>query len=1379
MAQVFAIGDAVNDEERKAIAWLREKLPDDYFIIHSFEVEQYDQLFEVDICVVAPHAIYLVDAKGIHGEVEVDGTMWHTAHNSYRSPLPKLRGNAKSLSGLICKQNRANRDLKNIYVDTAVVLTIDDCEFKDPEDRERGHVVALKNSTCFFTDSARIPERFERNVIKYIQIIAEALGKSAKKRSHGVRFGNWEVAETLTDNQYFTEYRVFNITAGRKGGTVLAKAYKADPYLPDEARSKQKRLLENAYRAISKMPPHSAIVGVKDFFSTEAQDKYILLTDDIPGNSLTSKLKGSSSLITFDQKKRVVKEMLSALNHMYRHGVVHRNITPDNILIGLDGQPRLVDFDYARIGAESTTTIADEVQERISNRYKAPELWADNNAASCASDIYSLGLVIYELFSGDAAFDSVTQAIEKSCVLTNKLSSINKQLPSEFDNWLQALCHKEASERLTAELALEKFNELWRPKQEPQMSGEEVVEPVKNKPKKVAPVHTPANYKRLKNGYHLSNKYVVQQPLGKPGGFGVVYKVTDTFGDVSRAIKLILQDRESVLERLKQEYRTLLKLPEHPYVVKVYDADVLPNDGPPYIVFEYLEGLDVGELIQQRSLTAHEVWTMAKQVAEGLKHLHDHNIYHCDVKPQNLIWKDGKVRIIDFNVSVDAEDLSLGGGSRKYLPPDLNITETPQSSDLVDRDLYALGITLYRAMTGEYPWANTQCPPLDELARHPSEFTQSFNLTDDVSSVLLKLISPKRVDRFESADQLLEALNKVQQLKKAQVQSDEGTSQFHLPPLADGSNPSKSAFHDYMLTLYSQSRHSNSGTRGLDDYAKLIYVETSLDTELAPAVLAGQLRLVLITGNAGDGKTAFLQQLESLVEKQGTTLTLNPLGNGCSFELDGHKYITNYDGSQDEGDKDNEVVLDEFFDAYHGDDISKWPHNETRLIAINEGRLVDFLTQNANEFSALKMLVEESLKDGSVQNGVAVVNLNMRDVLASSETQKSSIFERLIKKMTSAKVWQGCDYCALKDKCYVKHNVDTFRDEQTGPKVIERLGYLYKLTSLRNQLHITMRDLRSALSYMLVGEYSCSEIKEIYANGEADKILSGYYFNSWCGSKTTQDRLLKLLSETDIAQGSDVRLDRGLDFLGLEAVDWLQFEQRSGHETQLLENAHQALPSGTALSDSKERYLSHRHVVGMLRRKAYFERRGENWKELLPYRSAKLLVSYLEGEYSLAEAKSLAINAINRGEGLHNPAYFNGQLAMQVRKVNQGTVKSYRLFPADVFSIEVKDSAMKSSYIEHSPQSLLLKYQDETGLTAELDLDLDLFEMLQRLNQGYIPSAQAEQSFYLSLTVFKNVLASAPYQEVLLTTNGQKYEKITRDSGGVLQLEHLIAEAQS
>lgn len=1374
MAKVIAIGEAVNDEERKAIAWLKEKLPDDYYVIHSFEVEQYEQKFEVDICVVAPHAIYLVDAKGVHGKVEVDGNTWHTKRSSYRSPLPKLRGNAKSLSGLIAKQNRANKHLKNIYVDAAVLLTIDACHFIDPDDKERGHVIPLKNSTRFFTDEKRIPSRFERNVTKYLTIIAEALGQSAKKRSHGQRYGNWEMAETLRVNETFSEFRAFNLTAGPKGGSVIARAYNADPYLPGDERTKQKRLLENAYRALMRMPAHSAIVGAKDFFSTEAQDKFILLTDDIPGENLSAHLSDNSKALTFEQKKRIVRDVLSALHHLCAYGVVHRNITPEHILIGLDGQPRLVDFDYARIGDEQTTTIADEIETKISERYKAPELWADNASASCASDLYSFALVIYELFTGEVAFDSVTQAIEKSCELTIKTRAINTQLPDGFNDWLNQLCAKEPAKRPKAQQALDDFELLWKPKH---------ITPIVAKNTKKNDVKLPEsetiNYKHLKPQFKLTEKYIVQKPLGKPGGFGVVYKVTDTLGDVSRAIKLILNDRESVLERLKQEYRTLLKLPEHPYVVRVYDADILPNDGPPYIVFEYLEGLDVGELIQQRSLTVHEVWTMAKQVTEGLAHLHTHDIYHCDIKPQNLIWKDGLVRIIDFNVSVDADDLNHGGGSRKYLPSDLDLTETPQPADLVDRDLYALGITLYRAITGEYPWANAQRPIPGEIGRNPTEFTQSIDLSDDVCALLLKIIAPKSIDRFENAESLLDALNQVTQLKKPLSRNDESSSQFHLPPMADGSMPNQSAFHDYLLTLYSQSQHSNSGTRGLDDYARLIYVETALDTQLAPAILAGQLRLVLITGNAGDGKTAFLQQLETEAQKHGAIIELNPQGNGCHFDINGHHYISNYDGSQDEGERDNNQVLQSFFAPYQGDDQSKWPHHETRLIAINEGRLVDFLTTYDQDFSALKRLVEASLKDGSVQADVAVVNLNMRNILASNDEQPQSIFERLIARMVAPKVWQGCDSCSLKDKCYVKHNVSTFQDTQLGPKVVERLAHLYKLTTLRNQLHITMRDLRSALAYMLVGEYACAEIKEFYAKGEVEKILQGYYFNSWCGAFGSQDRLLHLLKGVDIACGSDVSLDRGLDYLGLKSVDWMQFEHRGDYEYQLLDSKHQALPVDTSLTESEDRYSQHQYLVGLLRRRAYFERRGEDWNRLVFYRSAHTLLEYLNGNMCLEDAKQQIVYAINRGEGLHQPDFFNGQLAMQIRKVAKGTIKSYRVFPEDVFSIKIKDEAMNSEFVEHSPLAMILSYQDRQGLMAELEINLDLFELLQRLNQGYVPSAEVLQGYYLSLSVFKNVLASAPYQEVLLTTDGRHYQKIIRKDDGILALRELTVGANA
>ena len=102
---------------------------------------------------------------------------------------------------------------------------------------------------------------------------------------------------------------------------------------------------------------------------------------------------------------------------------------------------------------------------------------------------------------------------------------------------------------------------------------------------------TAHDYHNLPKGYALTRKYVVQERLGKPGAFGVVYKVFDTLADADRALKLILHDRHSTTERLKKEYRTLrYHLPPHEHVVKVIDADFLPGDGPPFLVFGFLTG---------------------------------------------------------------------------------------------------------------------------------------------------------------------------------------------------------------------------------------------------------------------------------------------------------------------------------------------------------------------------------------------------------------------------------------------------------------------------------------------------------------------------------------------------------------------------------------------------------------------------------------------------------------------------------------------------------------------------------------------------------------------------------------------------------------------
>ena len=152
------------------------------------------------------------------------------------------------------------------------------------------------------------------------------------------------------------------------------------------------------------------------------------------------------------------------------------------------------------------------------------------------------------------------------------------------------------------------------------------------------------------------------------------------------------------------------------------------------------------------------------------------------------------------------------------------------------------------------------------------------------------------------------------------------------------------------------------------------------------------------------------------------------------------------------------------------------------------------------------------------------------------------------------------------------------------------------------------------------------------------------------------------------------------------------------------------------------------------------------------------------------------LDGINRGEGLTNPQILRGNLALQVREVENGSIRSYRLFPAERFSLELQDDATRAKFVEHVPSGLLLRYLGDHQNDAELLINLDVFEMLQRLNAGYRPSVEEEQGYYLSLAVFKNVLGSAPYQDVLLTTTGHDFFRVERLSDGRLEMSRSMME---
>jgi hypothetical protein len=425
--------------------------------------------------------------------------------------------------------------------------------------------------------------------------------------------------------------------------------------------------------------------------------------------------------------------------------------------------------------------------------------------------------------------------------------------------------------------------------------------------------------------------------------------------------------------------------------------------------------------------------------------------------------------------------------------------------------------------------------------------------------------------------------------------------------------------------------------------------------------------------------------------------------------------------------------------------------------------------------------IQQGLAGDAPEEGVAVINLNLRSVVASPEKDQPTILERMIARMVAQEYWQACEECDIKGKCYVYHNAKTFQDAVAGPKVIERLQTLYTITHLRGRLHITMRDLRSALAFMLVGTRDCDGIHRLYQNGGVDKqdrYLDGFYFNSWLGGRAgSHDRLISLLREIDVAEVSNPDLDRELGFLQpkIKAMSRFSFAERPNYDDELVDALFRRLPRDYAIKNRGQLIAKHRNYLSHMRRRHFFERRdkgrGEDWKEMLPYVSIDRFLDAIKTPGAKSDEEVfLVLRAINRGEGLSNPGRLGNQLALRVRQVDKGTIRSYRMFDGERFTLCTELENGVHPYLECLSQALMLNYDSGNGHKASLRITLDIYEMLMRLINGYQPSIEERQGFYLSLTVFKNVLSAAPYQEVLLTETGHRFYQINREDDGALCL---------
>ena len=219
------------------------------------------------------------------------------------------------------------------------------------------------------------------------------------------------------------------------------------------------------------------------------------------------------------------------------------------------------------------------------------------------------------------------------------------------------------------------------------------------------------------------------------GGMGIVYKARQPRVDRLVALKILpinSAQGASFAERFGREAKALAKL-NHPGIVTLYDFGQTSEYY--YFIMEYVDGMNLRQLIQAKTLEPRQALELVTQICTALQFAHDEKIVHRDIKPENiLINKKGQVKIADFGLAKllgAAPDTALtmsqaAMGTMNYMAPE----QRENTKDVDHRaDIYSLGVVFYEMLTGEVPMGRFDAPSkkvqidvrLDEVVLHALE----------------------------------------------------------------------------------------------------------------------------------------------------------------------------------------------------------------------------------------------------------------------------------------------------------------------------------------------------------------------------------------------------------------------------------------------------------------------------------------------------------------------------------------------------------------------------------------------------------------------------------------------------------------------------------
>ena len=516
-------------------------------------------------------------------------------------------------------------------------------------------------------------------------------------------------------------------------------------FITDQLRSRGKAIAGLQH-------PHIA----KVFSDEEIDGKRFIVVEYLPGGSLKSQI---TALRTVGQKLSLeliihyARQVGEALAYAHHYGIVHGNLKTENLMLAEDANIKITDFGLVKPcttrGVEETICVAEERTKDAENDYR--------------SDIFSFGLLLYEMTCGELPFKTIQPEFTYEIIkaLPTSLKLFRSDIPDAFEHIVWKALAREPlkvyrrTDELVTDLRSLRAGLIPQGFEGLQIDGA-----------KSAPQSDPLIRKTL------AGHYSVLEKIGS-GAMGVVYRARDNRLSRNVALKVLptgMLANDLARQQFHREARALSQL-NHPNIATIHEFDT--EAGMDFLVMEYVPGTTLAQKLAKHTLAEEEVASLGAQIVLALESAHEQGLIHRDLKPGNImVTPKGHVKVLDFGLAKLVEPMNVSATTLSLAEPEGVVGTLPYMSpeqlrgDKVDvrSDLYSVGAVLYEMATSRRPFPETHGPRLIDAILHrlpPSPSAVNSSVSVPLEKIILKALEKEPQRRYQSDKELWTDLDRL------------------------------------------------------------------------------------------------------------------------------------------------------------------------------------------------------------------------------------------------------------------------------------------------------------------------------------------------------------------------------------------------------------------------------------------------------------------------------------------------------------------------------------------------------------------------------------------------------------------------------------------